>query len=161
MARRKLNRDWLSWLIAAAALSGCHSYVDSTHARVLEEGPAAQYARVFGEPAPSDVGIVNAFVVAYGVRPGVVTTDDFEFELLVPDVWIQRAAKRFYLQRYEGEAALKEQGARREHARPWYAPNSLDDYDLYRDLSSVGYVHMLVQRQAEPDGRRRVFISKH
>jgi hypothetical protein len=32
---------------------------------------------------------------------------------------------------------------------------------LYRDLSSVGYLHMLVQKEPESDGRRRVFISKH
>jgi hypothetical protein len=65
------------------------------------------------------------------------------------------------LRKSGGKFVQKEVGSRREHARPWYAPKPLDQYELYRDLTSVGYVHMLVQKETEPDGRQRVFVSKH
>ena len=147
--------------MVAAALAGCRSYVESTPSKVLEGDDPANYTRVFREPLPSDVTVVNSAVVTYAVRPGVVTTDDFEFELLVPRPWIQKATKRFYLGKSEGEFIQKELGSRRKNARPWYAPKPLEQYDLYRDASSVGYVHMLVQKEGEVDGRQRVFISKH
>jgi hypothetical protein len=147
-------------LILAATLTGCNSYVQSTPRQVLEGDDAANYARVFREPVPEDVAVVHSVVVAYSPRPGVVTTDDFEFELLVPRQWIEKATARFYLQEIEDDAH-RELEARRTDARPWYAPQPLNQYELYRDLSSIGYVHMLVQREQEPDGRQRVFISKH
>ena len=151
----------LSLLILAAAFAGCRSYVESTPSKVLEDDDPANYTQVFREPLPSDVTVVNSAVVTYAFRPGVVTTDDFEFELLVPRTWIHRATKRFYLWKSEGEFIQSELGARRKDARPWYVPKPLDQYDLYRDATSVGYVHMLVQKEGESDGRQRVFISKH
>ena len=150
-----------SCLLTVAALLGCHSYVESTPRQYLEGDHAANYGRIFHEPVPSNVTLVNSAVVIYSFRPGVVTTDDFEFELIVSRQWIEREAKRFYLRKGEGDFIRREIGRRQEHARPWYAPKPLDQYDLYRDVSSVGYVHMLVQKEAEPDGRQRVFISKH
>ena len=151
----------LSLLILAAALTGCRSYVESTPAKVLEGDNAGNYARVFREPLPADVTVVNSVVVTYSFRPGVVTTDDFEFELLVPRQWIQKSSKRFYLGKGDGEFIERQLESRREQARPWYAPKPLDQYDLYRDATSVGYVHMLVEKEGEADGRQRVFISKH
>ncbi len=151
----------LSLLILATAFAGCRSYVESTPSKVWEENNPANYTRVFREPLPSDVTVVNSAVVTYSFRPGVVTTDDFEFELLVPRSWIQNATKRFYLGRSESDFIQRELGSRRKDARSWYAPKPLDHYDLYRDATSVGYVHMLVQKEGETDGRQRVFISKH
>ena len=151
----------LSLLMLASGLAGCRSYVESTPSKLLEGDHPANYARVFREPVPSDVTVVNSAVVTYSFRPGVVTTDDFEFELLVPHQWIQKKAKRFYLRKRDGEFIQREIGSRREQARPWYAPKPLDQYDLYRDATSVGYVHMLVQKEGEADGRQRMFISKH
>jgi hypothetical protein len=151
----------MTLLMFAAALAGCQSYVESTPSKLLEGNNPANYARVFGEPVPSDVTIMNSAVITYSFRPGAVTTDDFEFELLVPIQWIQKLAKRFYLGKSDGVRIQREIGSRREHARPWYAPKPLDQYELYRDASSVGYVHMLVQKEGETDGRQRVFISKH
>ncbi len=148
-------------LMFAAALVGCRSYVESTPSKLVEGDHPANYTRVFREPISSDVTVVNSAVFTYAFRPGVVTTDDFEFELVVPRPWIQRTAKRFYLGKSDGEFIQRELGARRERARPWYVPKPLDQYDLYRDASSVGYVHMLVQKEKETDGRQRVFISKH
>jgi len=91
----------------------------------------------------------------------VITTDDFEIELLVPRGWIGEKTKRFYLGKGESDFIQRELASRRKDARPWYAPKPLDQYDLYRDASSVGYVHMLVQKEAEADGRLRLFMSKH
>lgn len=147
--------------ILAAALAGCRSYVESTPRHYLEGDPPADYARIFRERIPSDVTVVNSAVVTYSFRPGVVTTDDFEFELIVPPQWIEEKAKRFYLSKSEEEFVQRELGARRADARPWYAPKPLVGYYLYRDPSSVGYVHMLVQKESEADGRLRLFISKH
>jgi hypothetical protein len=148
-------------LFLAAAFAGCSSYVESTPSKVLEGDDPANYARVFREPLPFGVTVVNSTVVTYSFRPGVVTTDDFEFELLVSPLWIQKAIKRFYLRKGEGEFIREEIDSRRKDARPWYAPKPLEQYDFYRDVTSVGYVHMLVQREGESDGRHRVFISKH
>lgn len=147
-------------LIVAVIISGCSSYAQSTPRQVLEGDDPANYARIFREPVPKDVTVVHSVVVAYSPRLGVVTTDDFEFELLVPRQWIRAATQRFYLEE-GGDAIQKELDSRRNDARPWYAPQPLGRYALYRDLSSIGYVHMLVQREQEPDGRQRVFISKH
>jgi hypothetical protein len=127
----------------------------------VEGDHPANYSRVFHEAIPSDVTVVNSAVVTYSSRPGVVTTDDFEFELLVPPQWLEKTTKRFYLSKSDSEFVQKQLSTRREHARPWYAPKSLDHYDLYRDATSVGYVHLLVQKGTEADGRHRVFISKH
>ncbi|MCI0748886.1 MAG: hypothetical protein L0Y58_26060 [Verrucomicrobia subdivision 3 bacterium] len=151
----------LSLLMVAAVLAGCHSYVESTPRRLVEGDHSANYVRVFREPIPSEVTVVNSAVVTYSFRPGVVTTDDFEFELLVPRPWIQKTTKRFGLGKGDGEFIQSELRSRREQAHAWYAPKPLDQYKLYRDPTSVGYVHMLVQKEAESDGRLRVFISKH
>jgi hypothetical protein len=145
----------------AVVLAGCRSYVESTTSKVLEGDNPENYARVFREPVLTNVSIVNSVVITYSFRPGVVTTDDFEFELLVPREWIPKATKRFYLRKSDGEFIERELDSRRKDARPWYAPKPLEQYDLYRDASSVGYVHMLVQKEGETDGRQRVFISKH
>ena len=150
----------LSLLMLATGLAGCRSYVESTPSRLLEGDHPANYARVFREPVPSGVTVVNSAVVIYSFRPGVVTTDDFEFELVVPRVGTE-GNQTFLFGESEGEFIQKEIVSRQEQARSWYAPKPLDQYDLYRDATSVGYVHMLVQKEGETDGRQRVFISKH
>ena len=148
-------------LMAAGFLCGCRSYVDSTHAEVLEGDHGVNYERVFGAPVPSEVTVVNSMVVVYSFRPGVVTTDDFEFELIAPREWIRKTAKSFHLYVGSGEFMERELDSRREKARSWYAPGPLSKYELYRDATSVGYGHMLVLKEPEADGRQRVFFSKH
>jgi hypothetical protein len=144
------------FFLAAAVLCGCRSY----EAGGLADGRhEADYARVFREPLPPDVTVLNSRVVSF--RPGAASADDFEFELLAPGAWIAKTGKAFYLRKGEGEYLKQEMNLRRSPARPWYAPKALDEYDLYRDLVNVRTVHMLVQKSAEPDGRQRVFISKH
>ena len=147
---------YLLALMVAALLAGCRSY----DAGGLSAGQhESNYARVFREPLPPDVTVLNSRVVSF--RPGAAAADDFEFELLVPGPWIAKAAKGLYLRKGEGEYLQKELNVRRSPARPWYAPQPLDQYDLYRDQTSAGHVHMLAQKASEPDGRQRVFISRH
>src|ERR1043166_636756 len=151
----------LSLMVLASMLAGCRSYVESTPSKLVEGDHPVNYARVFRETVPSDVTVVNSAVVTYGFRPGVVTTDDYEFELIVTPSWVQRIAKRFYLRKSDGEFIQRRLGARRDQARPWYAPKPLTQYELYLDATSVGYVHMLVDKTEEADGKQRFFISKH
>ena len=143
-------------LLAAAALSGCRTYDTGGLAGGQHE---SNYARVFREPLPPDVTVLNSRVVSF--RPGAAAADDFEFELLVPRAWIAKTARGFYLRPGHGEHLQNEMNLRRSPARPWYAPKPLDEYDLYRDMANVRSVHLLVQKAAEPDGRQRAFVSKH
>lgn len=85
------NRHRLMIAVMACAISaGCRSYVETTPRRTLEGDDDANYSKVFGELRPADVTVINSVIVAYTTRPGVVTTDDFEFELLVPPGWMNR-----------------------------------------------------------------------
>ncbi len=144
-------------MLLGFTIGGCQSYTDATPRTVHEGDNEANYSRVFRESRPGDVTVVNSVVVAYGWRPGVVTTDDFEFELLVPAAWIEKWTRRFRLRR----AADFRIAARTESAmRPWYAPKPVDRYDTYIDATSVRYVHMLVNPDAV-EGRFRVYVSKH
>src|SRR5258708_5070374 len=77
-------RRTLRLVILAVTLVGCRSYVESIPRQYLEGNHPVNYARIFREPTPSNVTVVNSAVVTYSFRPGVVTTDDFEFELIVP-----------------------------------------------------------------------------
>ncbi len=139
-------------------LSGCRSYTESTPRQYLEGDHASNYRRVFKEEVPRDVTVLNSVVVAYAWRPGVVTTDDFEFELLVPASWLASRQKSLRLQ----EQFTADIEARKNRPmRSWYAPKPFTSYEPYRDLSSVGYVHMLVDKRVESDGRSHVFFSKH
>jgi len=152
------NADRCCLLALLTALSACSAYVNSTPRSFLEDDHVANYQRVFGEPPPADVEVVNSVLVAYERRPSVVTTDDFEFELLATRAWIDRLIDRYYLKQWNDDGDHARRQARR--IRPWYAPGPVSGYELYRDLSSIGYLHLLVDR--EPAGERlRVFVSKH
>lgn len=157
-----MHKVWSSICVGlVAAVVGCRTYVESTPRELLEGDNEANYRRVFRDSVPQDVVVVNSVVVAYSWRPGVVTTDDFEFELLVSEDWIQKAAKRFYLNKSANDFTRRDLELRKQQpVRAWYAPKPIGDYELWRDASSIGYVHMLVER-AQEGGRRRVFISKH
>lgn len=140
------------------ALVGCHNYANSTPSKVLEGDNSANYGRIFRKPLPADVTVLNSAVVVYAWRPGVVTTADFEFELLVAPERIHLYTKEFYLHpSKDGQEFAARQAVR---LRPWYAPKPIAAYELYRDMTSVGYVHMLIDRERSGE-RLHVFISKH
>jgi hypothetical protein len=139
-------------------IAGCQSYTESTPHEVFEGDNAANFKRVFGQAVPVDVTVMNSIVVGYAWRPGVITSDDYEFEVLASPRQITKWVKKFYLLKGSRIGLEKRKSS---PIRPWYAPKPLTDYETYCDATSVGYVHMLVDRTAEPDGRLRVFFSKH
>jgi hypothetical protein len=154
-------RPAFSLVVFAGLLVGCRAYTESTPRHYLQGGPEVNYKRIFHKPRPAAVRVVNSWVIVYGWRPGVITTDDFEFELLASEQWIQEEGRHFGLRRDDSDFFKRELAHRKESAAPWYAPKPLDQYDLYRDITERGFVHMLVQKKPETDGRRRIFISKH
>ncbi len=149
------RRTILGFVLAVGLFAGCHRYVESTPRQILEGDDRGNYRRVFGREPEPDVAVLNSVVVAYSWRPGVVTSDDFEFELLVPDTWITGWMKSLF------PSTLGLDRRKENPIRSWYLPKPLSAYECYRDRSSVGYLHMLVDKSPEPDGRRRVFLSKH
>lgn len=157
----RIMRSRLVLLFLMVALTGCRHYADSTPRHFLEGDDPANYKRVFKSAVPKGVTVVHSVVVGYAWRPGVVTTDDFEFELLATKEWIGLWAKKFWLMKGDSEFIRRELGGRKERSvRTWYAPESIDSYELYRDCTNVGYAHMLVDKEKVGD-RRRVFFSKH
>jgi hypothetical protein len=156
------NERVLAGLFCVLLFSGgCQHYADSTPRQYFEGDNEANYQRVFRSPVPQNVTVIHSIVVGYASRPGVVTTDDFEFELLASEDWIKRTCKKWYLREQTGDFIERELEHRKQHPlRSWYAPRPLDSYDLYRDVTSVGYVHMLVEKSRTSD-RFRVFLSKH
>jgi hypothetical protein len=179
--KRSSLRTW-SHLVVSLLIVGCRSYAQNTPRTVLEGDDAANYRRVFGEPPFADVDILNSVVVSYSWRPGVVTTDDWEFEVLAPRAWIDRQVESLSLSRAEGSPSEDEMLADVEARRPlrvgyhwwavlarkrrpiraWYAPKPLAAYEVYYlGATSIPYVHMLIERDATSDGRHRVFLSKH
>jgi hypothetical protein len=153
-----MNRSNIVLAILLVLFTGCRSYTQSTPREYFEGDNASNYRRVFKEEKPKDVTVVNSVVVGYQWRPGVVTTDDFEFEMIVPSEWVNRWKRQLALQdSYVGDIQQRKDNP----IRSWYAPKDLKDYQIYRDQTSIGYVHMLVDKVQDPDGRFRVFYSKH
>jgi len=159
--------------------------VRDTPRTFLEGDNAANYDRAFREQAPADVEIVNSVVVDYAWRPGVVTTDDWEFELLASRDWIVGHVRSLGLATADAPPPEDEIRAdiaarkpvtlvtahwrdiyeRKLHPiRTWYAPKPLAAYEIYYSgatSSSRPSVHMLVEPEPTAGPRHRVFVSKH
>ena len=82
-----------------AVLAGCQQYANSTPATVLETDDAENYERVFRVAVPRDVDVIHSVVVTYAFRMGVVTTDDWAFEVLAPRGWVERQSAKWRLVR--------------------------------------------------------------
>src|SRR6185295_16187362 len=67
----------------------CSEYSAATPREYFEKDHAANFERILGDPPPKDVTVVNSVVVAYAWRLGVVTTDDWEIEVLAPRNWLE------------------------------------------------------------------------
>lgn len=160
MADRRLRAAVLAAGLMLA-FAGCQQYANSTPATVLESDDAANYQRVFREAVPPGVDVVRSVVVTYGFRIGVVTTDDWAFEIVAPPAFVDRQKAKWQLG--PAGAAIGAIEARKANPiRPWYAPRPLAAYQaLVVQATSVPYVHLLVERRAAPDGRVRLFMSKH
>jgi len=125
-------------LLLLALATGCRHYAAATPRQTFEGDDVANYCRVFEEEPGKDVTVVDSVVIGYSYRPGVVTSDDWEFKLVVPESWIAAATERFFLRPdYLGDTARRAQNPIRE----WYRPDPDSSYKAYRDPSSVGYVH--------------------
>ena len=134
------------------------------HDRIHEGDHMVSFNRVFGESPPPHVDVVNSIVVEYRWRLGVVSTDDWEFEIVAPSTWIEQKKKAMDLGPVGDDSfAARDVSNRKTHAaRSWYAPQPLEAYDaFYLTTTSIPYVHMLVEKQPQPDGRYRLFMSKH
>ena len=173
---------WSHFLVFVLAL-GCQSYARNTPRTFLEGDNRANYKRVFRENPSPDIEILNSVVVAYAWRPGVVTTDDWEFEILAPRMWVDQRIRALHLTSAGDSPPEKELLADMEAHRPvtgatyhwpgiyerklhpirsWYAPKPLATYEIYYlGTTSIIYIHMLVDREVTSDARHRVFISKH
>jgi hypothetical protein len=148
----------IAWL---AFLAGCQQYANSTPATVLESDDVANYERIFREALPRDVDVVHSAVVTYGFRIGVVTTDDWAFEVVAPRSWVERQRAKWRLGP-AGSAMAAVEARQADPVRRWYAPKPLSAYDAFVvQATSVPYVHLLVERSPLPDGRVRAFMSKH
>ena len=146
------------------ALMGCRSYEGPTSRDYLEDDHVSNYRRIFELSPPEEVDVVNSVVIAHGAGRDTITRDDWEFELVVPREWIEKTARHMNLARGEevthAVSAINER--KEQPIRPWYAPRPITEYELYYfTLTPVPYIQMLVEAQPQPDGRWRVFISKH
>ena len=164
LTRVAKRNGWLFALgLASVLLAGCQTSEPLIAREYLEDDHVANYRRVFDLPPREDVDVLNSIVIAYGRKPGIITTDDWLFELVVPASWIERTARLMHLARAEdvnhAVAAINER--KQMPLRDWYAPKPVSEYKLYYlSVTSVPYVHMLVESESQPDGRYRVFISK-
>jgi len=140
----------------------CHGYVESVPRELFEENNNENYERIFKAQPPDEVKIMNSVIVGYAYRPGVVTTDDWEIELIAPITWVSKVSDKFYLHKGDSDFLKSEIKRRFEKPiRPWYTINDIENYELYCDATSVGYVHMLVSKMPIENGKYQVFISKH
>ena len=159
--RDRGGRAGLVALLLLAVLAGCQQYANSTPATVLESDDAANYQRIFREAVPPDVDVVHSVVVTYGFRIGVVTTDDWAFEVLAPRSWVERQQAKWGLGP-AGDALAAVEARQADPIRPWYATEPISAYEAsVVQATSVPYVHLLSERRPLPDGRVRVFMSKH
>jgi hypothetical protein len=132
--------------------------------RIHEGDDLANFERIFDAPPPSGVDVVHSVLQEYRWRLGVVTTDDWEIELIAPRSWIDEQIERMHLaplaERDHVAKLVRDRQAKR--FRPWYVPQALESYDgFYLKPTSIPYVHMLVEKEPQVDGRYRVFMSKH
>jgi hypothetical protein len=148
-------------LVFAALLCACRTYVNTAPLNNSEGRNAENYRKSFGTGIPSSIEVVNSIGMrnewASSVR-GTIYTYSYIFEMLVPQEWIDRKAKRNYMYKSSAKIGEWQMQERRKKFPVWYAPESLDHYDFYYDNSSFDSIHMVVEKQPQPDGRHRVFV---
>ena len=95
----------------------------------------------------------------------VITTSDYEIELIATKQWIEHKVKKLWLQKteasWEKQAQTYIERRIKERGREWYVPKDISEYEYYLDAASVPYVHMLVDKTPVGSDRYRVFLSKH
>ena len=134
-------------------------------AQIHEGDHQANYKRIFETVPPSSVEIVHSVVFEHAGQASTGPTPDWEIELLAPRSWIDQRVSDFPLSGPFNEISLGVEDLttrQANRAREWYAPKPMKAYEGYKmALTSIPYVHLLVERDPLPDGRFRVFVSKH
>ncbi len=148
-------------LICFVSLCGCGPVRPVFH----EEDNRANYKSIFHEDVPADVEVVNSVYVTYhpSFRLMVVTTPDYEIELIASKQWIDKKAKKLWLNEAsnEGMVRLLAEGRIKNRGREWFVPKDVSEYQIYIDRTSSMYAQMLVDKTAVGVDRYRVFLSKH
>ncbi|MBI9015783.1 MAG: hypothetical protein JEZ07_00845 [Phycisphaerae bacterium] len=124
------------------------------------------YKKIFKEEVPENVMVVNSVYCSYsGYRIGVVTTPDWEIELIAPQKWIDITIDDMHLRNVnDGWERFDDIIKRRveNRWRGWYVPKDINCYyRYYLYPTSIPYVHMLIDKEIVENGRYRVFMSKH
>ncbi len=150
----------ISLLLYLISLPGCGPVTSVIH----EGDNRLNYKNIFHEDIPPDVEVVNSLYVTYqpSFRLMVVTTPDFEIELIATKQWIEKTAKKLWLRKFDDFSTQSAVERRvKQRGREWYVPKDVSEYEFYIDASSVGYVQMLVDKTPVADNRYRIFLSKH
>jgi len=153
------------FLLVILTMVGCGPVTSTIH----EGDNASNYRAIFKEDVPSNVEVLNCIFVTYQTnRIAVVTTPDWEIELIAPKTWIDKIAEKRHLAPIEKyphsvEYHLSDIKNRIDHrGREWYVPKDISAYDCYfNEYTSIVYVHMLVDKIPMNDNRYHVFLSKH
>jgi hypothetical protein len=149
-------------LLCLIAFSSCGPVTPVIH----EGNNQENYKGIFNEDVPPDVEVINSLYVTYdpSFRPMVITTPDFEIELVATKQWIEKKVKKFWLRKFpDTDPSVKLVVERRvkERGREWYVPKDISQYEIYVDASSATYLQMLVDKTTIGENRYRVFMSKH
>lgn len=150
-------------LLCSTSFLGCGPV-----SHIIHEGDnRLNYKSIFHENVPPDVEIANSLYVTYhpSFRPMVITTPDYEMELIVTKQWIKKSAKKLGLRKtetnWEKQAQSFIEKRVKERGREWYVPKDISEYESYMSPTSIPYVHMLVDKTPVENNRYRVFLSKH
>ncbi len=148
-------------LICFVSLCGCGPVRPVFH----EGDNSSNYKSIFHEDVPAHVEVVNSVYVTYqpSFRPMTVTTADYEIELIASKQWIDKKAKKLWLNEAsnEGMVRLLAEGRIKNRGREWFVPKDVSEYQIYIDRTSSMYAQMLVDKTAVGVDRYRVFLSKH
>ncbi len=148
------------FVLALVLLTGCQGLRHESTRYFFEGDDAANYRLIFDREIPPGMIIANSIVVSYESESSGRFPDDFEFEFLAPEARVRELEELFGLRRWDPECSFVEHRLS-SVLRDWYSPDPLSQFDVYRDITSVGYVHMQVRKKPDVDGRYRVFLSKH
>lgn len=148
-------------LILLIIVAGCGTVTPVFH----KGNNAENYQKIFGEPMPANVQVVNSIYITYsGFNVGFVTTPDWEIELIADRKWIKDKAEKLNLRNVKNPQSSEFSSikTRLKSTSKWYAPKPISNYDCYYLYpTSVPYVHMLVDKTPVRKDSYKVFLSKH
>ena len=153
-----LRCHFLFIFMFAAALLGCSSYVGSTPVKGSAGDNVANYRSAFGSEIPPGLDVINSVATRHQYASslsGATFNYTYTFELIAPPEWIESKTK--HLQKADGSLG-DEINLHRRNAPKWYAPKEPSRYNYYFDFTSASFIHMVAEKNPQPDGRYRVFL---